>query len=165
MTLFRLQPEVAGSTGEGTVITNYDALRAGTALVHDVAELEYTFDDWLGDDLLESFPCFIVTEALAASLERAGLSGLELRDVTISVSELWPQLHGDDPTGASLPPFRWLTPTGTLQLEPKETAYTAWSGHDVNLSQRAQLVVTDRALEVIRQHTIAHCTIEELAEG
>ena len=163
--LYRLRPEVAGSTGEGTVITNYEAVRSGEALVHDVAELEYTFDDWLGDELLESFPCFVATEALLASLELAGLSGLRVRPVVISVSELWEQLHPEDPTGASLPPFRWLAPTGTVLLEPRETTYRSWSDDDLCLSQRAELVVTDRALEVIRKHRIDRCDIELLDPG
>jgi hypothetical protein len=165
MDLIRLKPEVAGSTGDGTVITNYDDLRSGAALVPSVEHLEYAFDDWLGDDLIESFPCFIVTNALAASLEAGGLSGLELRDVTITVSELWEQLHEDDPTGAALPRFRWFVPTGTVSIEPGETSYRDWSGHDLCLSQRAELIVTDRALAVMRTLRLDQCEVEPLEPG
>ena len=164
--LHRLKPEVAGGTGDGTVITNYDALRAGTALVPEVTELEYTFDDWLGDDILESFPCFVATEALIGSLEAAGLTGLATRPVTVSVSELWEQIHeDDDPTGSSLPPFRWLTPTGGVHVELGEVAYRGWSGDDLCVSQRAELVVSDRALAVLRRHHLENCDVERLEAG
>jgi hypothetical protein len=81
------------------------------------------------------------------------------------VSELWEQIHEDDPTGSSLPPFRWLVPTGRVQLDLGETRYTAWSGHDLRLSQRAELVVTHRALEVLHRNRLEQGEVERLEAG
>ena len=56
-----LEPEVAGGWGEGTI--------ANTSPHPPVVEtLEYMFDGWGGDDLLATFPCFIVSEALATAI-------------------------------------------------------------------------------------------------
>jgi hypothetical protein len=35
--------------------------------------LHHRFEGWLGDELLETFPCFLVSSAMAAALEEAGL--------------------------------------------------------------------------------------------
>src|SRR3954454_10828086 len=59
---FALEPEVAGQLGDTTMLDTS---------VHPpvIQRLEYRFDGWLGDDLLESFPCFVVTERLANELK------------------------------------------------------------------------------------------------
>src|SRR6476660_8794270 len=63
-----LAPEVAGGWGERTVADTSTHPPRVTAL-------HYQFDGWLGDELLESFPCYIVTRRLAHALTAAGLSG------------------------------------------------------------------------------------------
>ena len=52
-----LEPEVAGGFGEQTILDN-------STHPPDVKWLHYVLDGWLGDDILESFPCYIVTERL-----------------------------------------------------------------------------------------------------
>jgi hypothetical protein len=46
-----------------------------------VTHLHYEFEGWLGDDLLTTFPEFIVTERLAAALEASKPTGLRLAGV------------------------------------------------------------------------------------
>ena len=65
------------------------------------------FDGWLGDDLLESFPCFILTERLANELERK-VTGFSLDDVTVSTSDQFEDLY----PGRVLPAFCWLKVSG-----------------------------------------------------
>ena len=64
-----LEPDVAGGWGSHTI---------ADASVDPplVSRLRCHFDGWLGDDLLESFPCFIATARFSAALERAHLTGL-----------------------------------------------------------------------------------------
>jgi len=50
-------PEVAGRLGEKTVLI-------ATSHPPITERLNYEFDGWLGDDLLEPFLCYIVTESL-----------------------------------------------------------------------------------------------------
>ena len=62
MRYFILEPEIAGGWGERTV--------ADTGIFPPtVTALHYRFDGWRGDELLESFPCFIVTDRFAVLAE------------------------------------------------------------------------------------------------
>ena len=98
---FELEPEVAGGLGEKTVMdtSQFPPL---------VSSLHYEVDGWLGDELLESFPCFIATETLAKKIKDSGLSGVEILDVFISKSSNFEELHPN----TELPSFKWLYVNG-----------------------------------------------------
>src|SRR5262245_38678940 len=98
MKFFVLDPEVAGGWGAGTKFTR----TPGKPVV--VHELHYEFDGWLGDELLQTSPVFIVTRRLADRLQAANLTGFELKPVEISTSELFHDIHGD----RQLPEFAWI---------------------------------------------------------
>jgi len=68
MKYYYIEPEVAGGLGNDTVMNRS---------VHPpvVTKLHYQFDGWLGDVLLESSPCFIVTELAKQKLQDARLTG------------------------------------------------------------------------------------------
>jgi hypothetical protein len=135
---FRIEPEVAGGLGPNT------ELDRGTHPPR-VERLHYVFDGWLGDDLLESFPAFIVTADAASRLEAADLSGFRLADVEIGTSETF------DEVGANrqLPEFR--------RLEVTSRAREA----DFGLDDDNVLVVSDAALDVLRQGRLEHADIEQ----
>ena len=98
---FKLEPEVAGRWGPGT--------EADTT-VHPpiVRKLEYTFEGWLGDELLESFPCFIVSDKLAKSVVAENFTGFVLASVKVSSSPEFRELH----SSTILPSFQWLRVSG-----------------------------------------------------
>ena len=75
-----VEPEVAGGWGPNTV-----ADRSTTPVT--VEHLHYEFDGWLGDVLLESTPCFIVTDAGVAAITKEGLVGAEFENVEIDTLE------------------------------------------------------------------------------
>jgi hypothetical protein len=54
---YLIEPEIAGGLGDHTEIDT--EVRPPV-----VKSLEYRLEGWLGDELLESFPCFIVTSLL-----------------------------------------------------------------------------------------------------
>ncbi|WP_218572243.1 hypothetical protein [Pseudomonas sp. MN1F] len=83
---FYAEPEVAGGLGDWTVLD---------ASVHPpiVRSLQYEFDDWRGDQFLESFPCFIVTEVIAAAIKEAGLSGCSFGHVDVKKSDVFEELN------------------------------------------------------------------------
>ncbi|UFH51179.1 hypothetical protein [Pseudomonas sp. KNUC1026] len=83
---YYVEPEVAGGLGEGAAI---DA----TAHPPVVTELEYRFDGWLGDEILESFPCFIVTRSLAQMISENGLSGFMLAPLKVTTSQTFSEIH------------------------------------------------------------------------
>ena len=138
MKFFRLEPEVAGELGEGTIMD---------VSVHPplVTAVHYELSDWLGDHLLESYPVYLISEQLAASLDRAGFRRYELRDARVTLSLEAQELL--DP--ASLPTFRWFVVTGA-------------PGHDdIGVTSNARLVVSERALEVMRAAApLNHCDVK-----
>ncbi len=77
-----IEPEVAGSLGEQAQIDN-------SFFPPLIKNLNYEFEGWLGDDILESFPCYIVTEQLRKGIESEGLTGINFDEVLVSKSELF----------------------------------------------------------------------------
>lgn len=142
MSYYLLEPEVAGGLGDRTVMDS-------STHPPRVARLHYQLDDWMGDGLLESFPCFVVTQRLGDALEQAELTGFALADVEISVSDTGAELLGD----TRLPDFRWLRVAG------------APGADDFGLAGDGSLVVSERAFEVLRTGGIDNCDIEEWPEG
>ena len=132
---YALEPEVAGGWGDNTV--------ADTS-VHPpvVQELEYQFDGWLGDELLESFPCFVVTKRLAGLLAEARLTGYCLAQVQVSKSEEFVDVHPE----TELPEFWWLQVTGA-------------ESDDFSLNEEHRLVVSARTLGVLRQGKLVACEV------
>jgi len=136
---YSLEPEVAGELGGDTILDRS---------VHPpaVGKLHYLLTGWLGDELLESFPCYIVTKRVAAALQNAGFTGYTLDSLRLEVSnqfrELCPSRH--------VPPFRWLRITGEASID------------DFGRSNEHLLVVSDRALAVLRQFTLNECEIERI---
>jgi putative NADH-flavin reductase len=136
VTYFLLRPEVAGGWGPHIQVDR----RLHPPLV---TRLHYEFQGWLGDDLLTTFPVFVVTRRLAAALEQSRLTGFQLDDVTISVGDTWRQLYPTRPA----PQCRWLKVTGNAGTE------------DFGLTELAHLVASERALELLRGFTLQHCEV------
>ncbi|MGA2404325.1 MAG: hypothetical protein ABSG91_21925 [Syntrophobacteraceae bacterium] len=97
MKYYQIEPEVAGGIGEHSVID-----RSSGKMI--VRRLHYVFDDWGGDVLLESCPCFIVTESAKKKLQSIGATGIRFDKVEVTTSELFQELVPD----LELPKFVWL---------------------------------------------------------
>lgn len=130
-----LEPEVAGGWGSGT-----DA----DMTVHPpvVRRLVYEFEGWLGDDLLETFPCFVVTDRLAQAIRTSGLTGYELSPVEVVKSEFFEELQ----LGCKLPGFHRLFVLGVV-------------GKDDFSIDNQRLRVSDAALAVLGRFDMEHCDI------
>jgi hypothetical protein len=124
-----IEPEVAGGWGPNTVATR----TPGSPVV--VQKLHYQFDGWLGDELLESTPCFIATEKLAEKIQEARLTGANFEVVQISTSSLFREMH----PAKELPPFVWLQVHGKPGMD------------DFGLSSDLRLVISNRAYAVIQK--------------
>ena len=109
-----------------------------------VTRLHYQFDGWLGDDLLEAFPCFIVTERLADALSKSMLTGWSLGPVEISTSAEFEELYPD----RELPRFVWLRVQGSPDS-------------DFALTADNRLAVSDRALEMLRRFRIENADVHQ----
>jgi len=114
---FVIEPEVPGGLGEKCRIDSS---------VHPphVSYLHVHLEGWLGDDLLEVFPCFIVTELLRRAFEDARVNGISFEDVMITRSEAFDELY----PGRPLPKF-WR-----LNIDPDITGGDFWLRPDYRLA-------------------------------
>lgn len=135
-----LEPEVAGGWGAGT--------EADTS-VHPpvVSHLVYEFEGWLGDDLLETFPCFVVTERLAEALGGSELTGWKLGPVDVVRSAHFDAVN----PGVVLPRFQRL-----------HVSERSASG-DFSLDGEHRLQVSDAALALLRKFSVVHCSVESVS--
>jgi len=138
MKYFLLKPEVAGGFGENTIIDH-------SVKPYKVIKLHYEFAGWLGDDLLETYPCFIGTTILIEKLNEFGFSGYLTDDVEISTSYEFRQFHPD----MILPEFRWIKIYGIARKD------------DFGLSEEGSLVVSNRVLNILKTFKISQCDIVE----
>ncbi|WP_256573945.1 MULTISPECIES: hypothetical protein [unclassified Pseudomonas] len=137
---YYIEPEVAGGLGDGTVLD-------GSAYPPVVHFLEYEFDDWLGDQLLESFPCFIVTEVVASTIKEAGLSGCSFSPVDIKKSETFEELSPD----VVLPVFVWLKVSGVAGVS------------DFGLAQDHRLVISEEANRLLKRFGLENADVQEFS--
>lgn len=139
MTNYLLDPEVAGGLGPGSQME-----RSGARLV--VTRLNYEFEDWLGDDLLETFPCYVVTARLRDGLAASGLTGFRFADVEVTTGEEFHEWHPEP-----LPRFVWLQVVGVAGQD------------DLWTTEHGRLAVNDRALALLRTFAIDNCLVHEAA--
>jgi hypothetical protein len=137
---YRLQPEVPGGFGERSVLDT-------SVYPPTVHRLHFEFMGWDGDDLVTSFPCFLVTRSLGRAMLDERLAEFELAEVEVTVDEQFQEVFPE--TTMLLPAWSWLKPSG----EP-------WAS-DLWIDERADLYVSARALTVIRRFSVAHCEIAE----
>ena len=137
-----LEPEVAGGLGPKTVLD---------PSVHPplIKRLHYEFEGWLGDDLVESFPCFVVSERLARELQQSSLAGFVLDDVKVTTSPEFDELHPE----LRLPKFRWLRITGIAGRD------------DFGLGKDHRLVASEAAMGVLSRFKIEHADRSTYSEG
>ncbi|HKN98480.1 MAG TPA: hypothetical protein VJX10_15280 [Pseudonocardiaceae bacterium] len=140
MVFYYVEPEVAGELGPSTVMDT-------TVHPPDVSRLEYRFTDWLGDSIVESFPCYIVTDELGKQIQQGELDGATLDEVAVTLSPEAEELL-DQP----LPPWKWLKVTGQ--------AFQS----DFGISDDRRLVVSERAMDVLRQGALENADIEATEE-
>ncbi|OLT44222.1 hypothetical protein BJF85_20360 [Saccharomonospora sp. CUA-673] len=143
MAFHLLRPDVAGELGEGTVLDT----STHPPVVH---QLEYVVSAWFGSDILESFPCFVVSAELGTALEKSGLGSFELADMRLTVTPEADELRRDMGV-REFPTFVWLKVHGQAGVD------------DVGVDRRASLVVSDRALELLRRFDLDGCDVEEYA--
>ena len=131
-----LDPEVAGGLGSRTQMDSS---------VHPpvVKRLHYELEGWLGDDLVQSFPCYLVTKKLQAALAAIHPTGLSFAAADVSASESFK----DQNPGVALPELTWLKVHGAPGKD------------DFGLTADARLVVSDRILKQMQAAQLSHCDV------
>ena len=134
-----IEPEVAGSLGEQTQVDN-------SFFPPLIKNLHYEFDGWLGDDILESFPCYIVTESLRKGIENEQLTGIAFNEVLISKSETFLELYPN----RELPNFFWAKINGESNKD------------DFFIIEKKGLAVSERAYLLLQKYNTNNADFEDL---
>ena len=87
MKYFILEPEVAGGIGRKSKIL-YE-----NSKIKEVTFLDYEFESWLGDDILTTHPCFIISESLYDIIKVSDLKGFHLQKIGISFSNFFLEVY------------------------------------------------------------------------
>ena len=134
---YYVEPEVSGELGEKTI--------ADTS-IHppNISKLHYQFDGWLGDDILEAFPCYIITKQLKEIIQSSDLCGYEITDIEISKSANFLELY----PSVILPKFYWLKIVGKAGQS------------DFGIARDYRLVISDKAMAIFDKTNIKNSDIE-----
>jgi hypothetical protein len=132
---YALEPHVAGELGPATRFVDRS--------VHPpvVADVDYVLDYPDTDDLIESFPVFLVSEPLAARLSEH--PGLGFEPAIVLRSDGYAELHGDAP---HKPYVRLLIGDGP----------DAW------IDDELRLCVSDRLMTLLREFDLRRCDVTAL---
>lgn len=133
-----IEPEVAGGLGNQTELDN-------SVFPPYIKKLNYEFDGWLCDDILESFPCYIMTESLRKEIESRNLSGIGFDNVLISKSDTFSELYPNK----KLPLFFWAKIFGSKNKD------------DFFITEKNILAISDKAYSVLQKFNISHADTEE----
>ena len=112
MKFYTIKPEVAGDFGEHTV----GDLNARPPRIE---HLHYVFDNWLGNDIVESVCIYLCTTRLKVAIMASNLRGCQFAEAKQSNSPQFRELHREGYLSPELPPnkrrplFVWLQPIGT----------------------------------------------------
>jgi hypothetical protein len=139
MKYYILEPEVAGGFGPKSILED------PAARPPRVRHFNYEFDGWLGDPLLETIACFIVTKSLEDKIAAMNATGFSFGLVEVSKSGEFKDFY----PGRQLPAFTWLQVTGEAGKD------------DFGLSFKHSLVVSQRILDILREEGMSHCEIHE----
>jgi hypothetical protein len=126
MKYYILEPEVAGGLGVNTILDQN---------THPpiVKRLHYELDGWLGDELLATFPCYIVTQQLKAKIENTGFSGVQFDTVEITKSCQFMDIYPN----RNIPDFVWLKVIGRAGVD------------DFGITKDNRLIISARALTIM----------------
>jgi hypothetical protein len=136
MDRFIVEPLVAGQLGDGTVMDT-------STHPPVVSALEYELDGPTDEDVIESFPVFLVSEEMADRLLRADLRGFDLADASVVPSRAYLEMYGDVPHKH----YRWLRPS-------PDPSPDSW------VDEKYRLNVSPRMMRIMEQGNIrnAHVT-------
>jgi hypothetical protein len=138
--MFRIiEPEVPGGIGIETELDNS---------THPplITKLHIEFEGWLGNDILEIFPCFLISEELKIKISNAALTGINFDQVIVSKSQRFDEVYPNK----QLPTFYWAKINGQLEK------------NDFAIDDENCLVISELAFRILSEFNIANALIEEI---
>lgn len=150
MIYYELQPEVPGQLDVNTVLKP-----PRSDFFRQVDYLHIRIEGWLGDDLMEIHPCYIITESLRDALATSNLSGFEIDHVEVSIDEQLVMF----PNMAASWPIPLLYRLNILGYAGREDF--GLTSFDAPIS----LVVSDQAINLLRSFHVDNCEISKYGSG
>jgi hypothetical protein len=99
----KIQPEVIVGLGDDT------EFQEQSVPFSTIVKLHLKLEDWLGDDLMECYPCYIVTEYLKNLLETQSFKGFEFQEIKTTLDDIFDNNYQQN---KPLPDFHRLLITG-----------------------------------------------------
>ena len=132
---YQLEPQVAGELGDDTVMD---------VSVHPplVSRVAYELDQPDNDDLIQSFPVYLVERSMADQLVRAGLTGFDLAAAVVRPGEEYEAEY----QGKAHKDYVWLRVHGTNQ-------------HDCWIDHTLMLCVSDAMMAVLKSGQLEGCDV------
>ncbi len=141
---FLLDPEVPGEMGPDTVLDT----SVHPPVVHHLSLV--LMPGSAGDDLATTWPCYVVTERLASAIDASDLLGARWGDVDVRLDE---QFRSAVPEQAASLPTAWR------RLLADDDA-----GADLCITGAGDLVVTERALALLRRFRLESCDVSRVGQ-
>ncbi len=141
MNQYVIRPEVAGELGP---LTEMDT----STHPPTVTRLNYEFSGWMGDDIVETSPTYIVTASLSQAIESSRLSGARLDDVVVTKDPQFEEFFPD--IASSLPRWYWLRTVGN----PNDSDF--WQ------DEAGRLVISENALNLLQRFNISNAEVTAL---
>ncbi len=138
MKFYKLEPEVGGELGKNTVLDR-------STFPPTAMKLHFEFAGWFGDCIVESFPCYLITNDMAQQLSDEGITGFVIRDVEITTSDEFQEMS----PVKELPDFKWLDVDGEFLKD------------DLSISPSNLIVVSQKVLSLFKEAGLKNCGIEE----
>ena len=138
--MYLIEPEVSGGTGPATV---------QDVSVHPptIERLEFEFTLWFGDELIEGFTCYLVSDRVRQAIESAQLTGVRFADVEITVDEQ--TLLFEPEFRERLPIWWWFQPSRV-------------HGNDFYWSDAFRLFASPAGYEALQAGTLDHARVRWL---
>ena len=138
MKYYKLQPEVPG---ELLMETSLDT----STHPPKVLILNVIFEAWTGDDLLDIFPCFFVTDRLKVLIEAKKLTGCSFEDFGLVIGEY-------APPEASITKFWRMVPAACERSA------------DFSTNLKGYLIVSEAALNLLKSLNVRACDVSLIEE-
>ena len=124
----KIQPEVIVGLGERTEFSEI------VPPFKTITNLHIMLEDWLGDDLMECFPAYIVTDNLKNALVESSYSGFQFKTMEVTQAEYFDDNFQLD---KELPIFHWMVISGNIGSE------------DMALNNKKELFIRSDFLEFL----------------
>ena len=132
------------------------------AYLSDSDGMVLDFEDWSGDEIIVSSPHYFASDRIAELILNNGFTGCSSSKINTRRTEKFPVLS----SFVSIPEFSVLNIEGRVKEIPRSLRLvdwlqeSAWSGHDVCLGPKNELVFSQRCLRAIPLECLPNARIK-----